>query len=47
MSGVSVAAGPRPGATHENEPAATGREPFTWLYRLFKAACQAPVKIST
>jgi len=26
------------GATHEIEPAATGQEPFTWLYRIYKVA---------
>jgi len=31
-------AGPWPGATHEIEPAATGREPFKWLYPIYKAA---------
>jgi len=31
-------AGPWPGATHEIEPAATGQEPFTWLYRIYKVA---------
>ena len=40
-------AGPSPGMTHENEPAATGREPFTRLYRLFRMACQDSAKIST
>ncbi len=40
-------ASPSPGMTHQNEPAATGREPFTWLYRLFRMACQDSAKIST
>jgi len=31
-------AGPRPGATHEIEPTATGQEPFKWLYRIYKVA---------
>ena len=40
-------AGPWPCMTHKNELAATGQEPFKWLYRIYKATCQAPVKIST
>jgi len=40
-------ASPRPCMTHKNEPAATGREPFTWVYQSYKLACQAPAKIST
>jgi len=31
-------AGPWRGATHKNEPAATGQEPFTWLYPIYKVA---------
>ena len=31
-------AGPWPCMTHENEPAATGQEPFKWLYRIYKVA---------
>jgi len=33
--------------TREIDPAATGQEPFKWLYRIYKVACQAPAKIST
>ena len=31
-------AGPWPGETHEIEPAATGQEPFKWLYPIYKVA---------